>query len=190
MSTPSCRRMPPRRDDLRLFGAIVGHNPQALSGSCHHEAALAAEGSAFGRVTIKQIPRRPRVPLVMTILGEIAAKSGTVSGGFPANYRLCNILPRTNVSRRERKTISTLVSTVYVMAQLAPCNLTPYFGIFCKHSLANQQLARHARKILKTNNFNLNDFNILQICVYNLLKSEILFFYFFSEVRHHGRQNL
>jgi hypothetical protein len=195
MSTLPCRWMPPHWDDVRPFAAILGHNPQPLSESCHHEAALVAERSAFWRVTKKQIPRGPKVPLVMTIPDEIAAESGIsepihvikrfVSGhGFS---RAARSLTRNGTSApgqtgAEAQTLCRrLIGTTKgrALIQSKASRLTSYSAIFCRPVFANQQFADCPRKIFKTDTLKVNHFNILQIYVCNLLKPEILIFYFF-----------
>jgi hypothetical protein len=123
-------------------------------------------------------------------IGKFAAKSGTVSNRTRANSYVCNILPRMRLIISGHDPISSLISTIYAFASVAPLNLTPYSAIFCKQVMAAQQLAHHPRKIFKTRNLKLNAFNILQIPTCNILKTGILLFLLFSEVFRHGRQNL
>jgi hypothetical protein len=109
---------------------------------------------------------------------RFAANSGTASHQIKANSHVWNILAGVQSGSHHREVVSYLVSITYVFAATSSSPLTPYSRIFCRQVSAGQPLASHPRKIFKTSDFKLNDFNILQNIVGNLLKTNIYIFYF------------
>jgi hypothetical protein len=199
MSTP-CRRIPPRWDDLRPFAANRGQfAPQSIEDGRWKRRTLVRRQEVPRPAGLQPRPKRARKPGLKPqeqemevvvfaglkpgaptlFLRQFAANSGAATCGLPANYHVCNILPGMPRIKPEVKLISGLISILYVLPATAPSELTPYSAIFCRPVFANQQLARLHRKIFKIRNLKVNDFNILRIIVRNLLKTDILCFYFF-----------
>ena len=194
LQIPQVRKRPCRRSAARsipdltagLRLRLTAVPPLCGCSECSRITAISGRIAPQSGIIRHRFAKDPSV----TQTGEMAAKSGTRSRRLAANSHVPNILPGMQLTIRRREPISGLISTAYVFAAPVSSELTPYLAIFCKLILANQLLAGSARKIFKTNDFNRNILNILQIIVCNILKTGILIFLLFSEVNCHGCQDL
>ncbi len=207
MTTPSCRRMPPCRGNLRPFPAIPRHFrgglvPSANADSCmlkhDRNAGLKARSTRdqiaanSGRTTPQsgEIRLESAISRSSDTSPRFAANSVTASRQIKANSHVCNILAGIQPTPHPRDLVSYLISIAYVFAALTSLQLTPYSRIFCRQVSTGQSLAHYPRKIFKTNDFKPHGFNILQNLGCKLLKIMIVFFTFPLRCFHHGRQNL
>ena len=208
MSTPSCRRMPPRRGDLRSFAAITGLNAANPGKSAPiHVTICSVSGHVFRRAVrsltgngASETVSQPVPPLRGSIIfpldrGLTPAANTNVAASRLGRVLFARFIPpqncicgRDTVSSAPRQTraeahalgcrrVGTTKDRALIQSKASP--LTPYSAIFCRPVFANQRLARLYRKIFKTGSLKVNHFNILQIYVCNLLKPEILNFFFF-----------
>jgi len=109
---------------------------------------------------------------------------------FKANSSVFNILLGIPVVATGREPISRLVSNSYDFSYPAQPPLTPYSRIFCRQASTNQQVGDNPCKIFKTRGFNLIAFQYIAKSRLQDIENRDFISLLFSEVFHHGRQNL